>query len=330
MSYTQSEKLEIIRLVEQSEQPVKQTLTRLGIARSTFYAWYKRYQEHGYEGLARRTRGKSVWNRIPDAQREEVVEVALDYPDKSPRELACHITDTHLWFISETSVYRILKAHDLITSPVFQVVSASAAFKHQTSRINQLWQTDFTQFKVHGWGWYYLCTILDDYSRYILAWRLSTSMGSEDAIQTLEHAVQKTGIDHVKVRYRPRLLSDNGSAFISADLATYLKRYQMTHTRGAPYHPQTQGKIERYHRSLKSVVKLDVYFYPWELEQAIGSYIDYYNHHRYHEALDNVTPADVFAGRRQQVLSKREEIKRKTLQDRWCFNRQSATLLSAW
>lgn len=329
MRYSQAEKMDIIQLVEGSEQSVKQTLKELGIARSTFYDWYRRYQEFGYDGLANRSsQPKRIWNRIPDEVREQVVEIALDYPDKSPRELAWFITDTQESFVSETSVYRILKSYDLVTSPVFQVVTASDSFKHPTKRVNELWQTDFTQFKVIGWGWYYLCTVLDDFSRYILAYRLATTMATTDVEQTLNMAVKKTGVSQVKVKHRPRLLSDNGPAFISADLAAYLKSLKMEHVRSAPYHPQTQGKIERYHRSMKNIVKLDVYYYPWELEQAIHGFVDYYNNHRYHESLDNVTPADAFAGRQEEVLSRREIIKQKTLIQRRKLNQQHYSMLS--
>jgi transposase InsO family protein len=99
-------------------------------------------------------------------------------------------------------------------------------------------------------------------------------------------------------------------------LREFLADRQMQHIRSAPYHPMTQGKIERWHRSMKNVVKLRNYYYPWELEQAIEAFVDYYNHERYHESLDNLTPADVFAGKEKEVLSKREKIKRKTLEKR--------------
>jgi transposase InsO family protein len=317
MRYTQSEKMEIIRLVETSDLPVKRTLEELSIPRSTFYRWYKRYQVAGYDGLADQKPGpQQIWNRIPDVVRQQVVELALEYPDKSPRELAWFFTDTEGYFVSESSTYRILKAFDLITSPVFQVVTASDKFKNPTKRVNELWQTDFTQFKVIGWGWYYLCTVLDDYSRYILAWRLAPTMASTDVEQTLDIALARTGVTQVKVEHRPRLLSDNGPSFISQALAQYLKQHKLKHVRGAPYHPQTQGKIERYHRSMKSIVKLDNYYYPWVLEEAIANFVEYYNHHRYHESLDNLTPADMFFGRAEQILTQREEVKRRTLQER--------------
>jgi putative transposase len=315
--YSQAEKLEIIRLVETSELPVKQTLAELEVPRSTFYDWYRRYLEAGYDGLAdRQSQRQQFWNRIPDHVREQVVEVALEKTELSPRQLAWHLTDTQGYFISESSVYRILKGYDLVTSPVFQVVSAKDKFDKPTKRINELWQTDFTQFKVVDWGYYYLCTVLDDYSRYLLAWRLAATMGSTDVEETLNVAVAKTGVSHIKVRHRPRLLSDNGPAFISDALKKYLKHYHMTHIRGAPYHPQTQGKIERYHRSMKSIVKLDIYYSPSELEQAIASFVRYYNEQRYHEALDNVTPADMYFGRYTAVTTQRERIKQQTLQHR--------------
>jgi transposase InsO family protein len=318
MRYTPSEKLEIIRLVEESDVPVKYTLAELDIPRSTFYDWCRRYEEEGYDGLVdRASQPAVVWNRIPDEVREHVVDVALDFPDKSPRQLAWFYTDTHRYFVSESSVYRILKARDLVTSPVFHINTAADEFEDQTERVNEMWQIDFTQFKVVGWGWYYLCTVLDDYSRYVLAWRLSKSMGTKDARKTLNIARKVAGIPgQIAVEDRPRLLSDNGSAFVSREMQKYLAKHHMDHVRGAPYHPQTQGKIERYHRSLKNIVKLDIYYFPWELDQAIASFNAYYNTQRFHESLDNMTPADVYFGRAEEVKRQREEIKQQTLLER--------------
>ena len=323
--YSPAEKREIIRLVETSELPVTRTLQELDVPRSTFYGWYRRYREAGDAGLAPNpSRRQQFWNRIPDQVRERVVEIALEKTELSPRQLAWHITDKEGYFISESSVYRILKGYDLVTSPVFELVSAKDKFDQPTKRVNEMWQTDFTQFKVVDWGWYYLCTVLDDYSRYILAWHLSPTMGSEDVEAALNIAVEKTGVVHIKVHHRPRLLSDNGSAFISDALKKYLKQYQMQHVRGAPYHPQTQGKIERYHRSMKSIVKLDNYYTPAALQFAIASFVDYYNTQRYHESLDNLTPADMYFGRREAVLSRRQAIKRQTLKQRYRHNLQFA------
>jgi putative transposase len=209
-----------------------------------------------------------------------------------------------------------LKAADLITRPAYILMSASDAFKNPTARVHEMWQTDFTYFRIVNWGWYSLSTVLDDFSRYIIAWRLSPTMGAADVAETLDQALAITGVDQVRVKHRPRLLSDNGSAYVSGELREYLGKRRMAHTRGAPYHPQTQGKIERYHRTMKNVVKLQHYYFPWELEAALRDFVAYYNNERYHESLDNVTPADVYFGRQYAVLTERDKIKRLTMKRR--------------
>lgn len=317
MRYPASEKLEIIHLVEQSHLPARRTLEKLGISRPTFYRWYERYQSGGPEALEDlKSHPGHVWNRIPDSVRDQIVDLALDEPDLSPRELAVRFTDTEKYFVSEASAYRILKAHDLITSPAFIVVKAADEFKDKTTAINQLWQTDFTYLKVIGWGWFYLSTILDDYSRYIVAWKLCTTMKASDVTDTLTMALQSAGLDRVKVKHKPRLLSDNGASYIAGDLAKYLSDQDMKHVRGAPMHPQTQGKIKRWHQTLKNRILLENYYLPGDLEQKIGDFVAYYNHLRYHESIGNLTPADVYFGRGQTILLERERIKRDTLKTR--------------
>jgi putative transposase len=211
MRYPAAEKLEIIRLVEQSHFSVQQTLARIGVPRTTFYRWYDRYIEHGPEGLEDRpSRPSRVWNRIPDAVRDQIVELALEESDLSPRELAVRFSDTKKYFVSEASVYRLLKSYDLITSPAFVVIKAAEEFKDKTTAPNQMWQTDFTYLKVTGWGWFYLSTVLDDFSRYIVGWKLCTNMGADDVSATLDIALAASGCDTVTVLHKPRLLSDNG------------------------------------------------------------------------------------------------------------------------
>ena len=318
-----AEKREIIHLVENADISISKTLKELDIARSTFYRWYRDYLEEGEDGLLdKRPQPRQFWNHIPGKVRQQVVDLALEHPDRSSRQLAWLFTDQQGYFISESSVYRILKRFDLIESPAFEVITAADTFKHPTKRVNELWQTDFTYFKIIGWGWYYLSTILDDYSRYILAYRLTPTMSAADVQETLQIALDKTGLDRVLVKHRPRLLSDNGSCYLSRDLKAFLESKHIDHTRGAPYHPMTQGKIERYHRSMKNIVKLQNYYSPWELEREIANFVEYYNHHRYHESLDNLTPANVFFGRQKEVLSKREEIKIRTLEQRRLQNLQ--------
>src|SRR5271156_658958 len=181
MRYPVSDKAEIIRLVEQSHLPAKRTLDKLGIPRATFYRWYDRYRDGGPEALAdHRSRPDRVWNRIPDDVRGQIIDLALELPELSPRELAVRFTDEKRCFVSEASVYRLLKVHDLITSPAYVVIKAADAFHTKTTRPNEMWQTDFTYFKIIGWGWMYLSTVLDDFSRYIISWKLCSTMRAED------------------------------------------------------------------------------------------------------------------------------------------------------
>jgi transposase InsO family protein len=205
MRYPAHEKLEIIRLVEQSHLPAKRTLDKLGVARRTFYRWYDRYLEGGPEALAdKRSVPSRVWNRIPDAIHDQIIELALEQSELSPRELAVRFTDERRYFVSEAPVYRLLKAHDLITSPAFVVVKAANEFHTKTMRPNEMWQTDFTYFKIIGWGWMYLSTVLDDFSRYIIAWRLCSTMRAEDVTNTLDMALQASGCDSAMPSADPR------------------------------------------------------------------------------------------------------------------------------
>lgn len=138
-------------------------------------------------------------------------------------------------------------------------------------------------------------------------------MKAEDVTDTLDLALEASGCDCATVVARPRLLSDNGASYIAGDLADYLDEKGMDHVRGAPYHPQTQGKIEQWHQTMKNRVLLEHYFLPGDLERQIGAFVEYYNNQRYHQSLGNLTRADVYYGLAEQILKQREEIKRKTM-----------------
>ncbi|MDO9487721.1 MAG: DDE-type integrase/transposase/recombinase, partial [Sphingomonadaceae bacterium] len=189
---------------------------------------------------------------------------------------------------------------------------------------NEMWQTDFTYFKIIGWGWMYLSTVLDDFSRYIIAWKLCTTMRAEDVIDTLQLALEASGCDHATVRHKPKLLSDNGPSYIAGELADWIKAHDMSHVRGAPLHPQTKGKIERWHQTLKNRILLEHYFLPGDLERQVEAFVEHYNHRRYHESLDNVTPADAYFGRAAAIIERRKRIKRKTIEQRRLLHRKLA------
>jgi len=184
-----------------------------------------------------------------------------------------------------------------------------------------MWATDASYFRVTGWGYYYMVTVMDDYSRSILAWKLQGAMTSDSLVQVVQLAIDATGMTEVPLEDRTKLLSDNGPGYVSRAFRDYLGLVGIRHIRAAPYHPQTNGKLERYHQSIKHEVNQVPYEVPGDLEVAIAGFVDYYNHRRYHKALSNVTPDDVLHGRREDILIKRREVKAQTLAQRKRYNR---------
>jgi transposase InsO family protein/transposase-like protein len=315
------QKLKIINQVQQSCLSKQATLKQLQIAPRTYYRWLREYRRDGIVGLEDKTSEPSrVWNRLLPDERDMVIEQALIYPEESPRQIALRVTDSCGFSISESSVYRILKARGLIADREEKGFPASKEYSYKPKRINEQWQIDATYLRVVGWGWYFLISVLDDVSRRILAWLLQTSIDGAAFSEVLQLALENTGLERVPRVQKPRLLSDNGPGLVGQDFQDYLDAVGLTHILASPYHPQTNGKIERYHRSLKEVVLLIVYGYPWELERGVAGYVTYYNSERYHEALGNVTPDDVYFGRREEILERRRRIKAETLLKRCIIN----------
>lgn len=170
----------------------------------------------------------------------------------------------------------------------------------------------------------YLSTVLDDYSCYMIAWKLCSTMRAEDVTDTLDMALAASGCDQATMRHNPRLLSDNGPSYTAGELAEYIEAQRKSHVRGAPFHPQTQGKIERWHQPLKNRILLENYFLPGDLEAQVGAFVEQYNHQRYHQSLSNVTPADVYFGRAETTIKQRERIKRRTIEHRRLQHRSLA------
>jgi putative transposase len=308
-----SEKGDILARVENQFRRKRKVLAELGIPRSTYYRW-----RQGPNESKRRAR---PWNRVTPNEECRILAVAREFPELSSRQLSAWITDHEGFAISESTVYRILRREGLVKRQEIQP-EAAKEYHTRTTRPHQMWATDASYFRVVGWGYYYLVTVMDDYSRFILGWKLQKDMSANSLIEVIQEAVDATGPDDigVPVENRTRLLSDNGAGYISRAFRDYLNLVGIRHILAAPYHPQTNGKVERYQQSLKREVNQLPYELPSHLEKAIADFVDYYNSRRYHKALGNVTPADVLYGRREAILQHRKEVQILTISRRRDYN----------
>lgn len=313
------EKSEIIALVTGSGLPCRRALAQLGLPRSTYYRWLKRQTDGKLED---RKGGSSLpWNKISPEEEARVLAEARASPELSARQVAWKVTDCGGTYISESTVYRILKREGLIKPAEIIGFKASKEYRRKTTRPNELWASDCCHLRVSYWGWYYLETVMDDFSRFILGWDLKTDMTGSSLEDVVQQAVDLTGMTDVPVEDRTVLLSDNGAGYISQQFNQYLRLVGIRHITASPFHPQTNGKIERYHRTLKGEINQVPYDMPGELKQAIKAFIEYYNHRRYHEGLGNVTPYDVYTGRYLEIIQRRKGVKSKTLEARRDYNR---------
>jgi transposase InsO family protein len=314
------DKANILVQVENKPRAKRQALMSLGIPKSSYYRW--RQQPTG-SGIR-----KIPWNRITPPEEDRILVVARDYPELSSRQLSAWITDNSGFAVSESTVYRILRREGLVKGQETQQLAAKE-YHTKTTRPHQMWATDASYFKIVGWGYYYLVTVMDDYSRFILAWKLQKDMSSNSLIEVVQDAVDATGMTDVPVEDRTRLLSDNGSGYVSKAFRDYLRLVGIEHILSAPFHPQTNGKVERYQQSLKKEVNQLPYELPSELERAITDFVDYYNYRRYHKALGDVTPADVLNAQREKILQCRKEVRTQTIIRRRDYNHGLRGLVNA-
>jgi len=312
---------DLVEKVESQRGSRSDILQELQIPRSTYYHWRKTYEEEGIAGLQKVRSGGRIWNRLMAAEVERVLKVARLHPELSPRLLAVKITDEEDFSISESTVYRILKENGLVYPRPLGEMPAQKQWRHKTTRPDELWQCDATNLFVIGWGYYKLIPVEDDFSRKIIAHDVrpdETAFSLSDILEMgLENARKEghlTGTDPM-----PQLYSDNGSGFTSKLLAEYLSQHGIKHIFGTPYHPQGRGKIERFNRRIKEKLCLVVYCSPEELKKVVDETIAIYNSTP-HESLDNVSPNDVYAGRKEGILQRRKEKKRLTLERRKQYN----------
>lgn len=318
---------DLIKKVEQEQGRRSEILKELDIPRSTYYKWRSSYDEDGLPGLAKmKPQARHIWNRLTQKERDKVLEVARLHPELSPRLLSVKITDEEDFSISESTVYRILKQNGLVSPKPLPELPSAREWRHKTKEPDELWQCDATNLFVVGWGYYKLIPVEDDFSRKIISHDLrpdETAFSFSDIVEEAVESAQKEG--HLIDKHTmPNLYTDNGSGFASKVMSDYLSQRGIHHIFGTPYHPQGRGKIERFNRRIKEKLCLVIYCSPDELKKAIDEAIAIYNNTP-HESLDNVSPNDVYAGKKEVILEKRREKKRLTMERRKKYNLRRET-----
>ena len=319
MSLTPTEKANLVEELGREPNRLKR-LKALGIGTSTYYGWKSRYEERGREAfIERSSQPRRVWNRLSEAERDLIEAQARKFTELSPRLLAIMLTEQVGVSVGESTAYRLLKAKGLVRQRPMDQRPAAKVWKKPTRWVDEIWQLDGTTFFIPEFGYYKCLVVIDDKSRRVLAATVKRDESSQSASDAFELAIEEAQrLGHTLTK-RPVLLSDNGAGFAGEVFGKYLKMRGVRHIFGAPYHPQTQGKVERFNRTMKEKVNLWVYGTPEDLQSAIGRMVEDYNDTP-HEALKNVSPNDFYAGRQDEVLARREKIRLETLARRYAYN----------
>lgn len=266
----------------------------LGITLSKFHDWrcrYGRVNEH------------NAWvprdHWLEDWEKQAIIRFSFEYPLEGYRRLAFMMLDRDVVAVSPSSVYRVLKAAGRIGRSTSKPSKKGTGF-HQPKKPHEHWHIDISYINIHG-TFYYLTTILDGYSRYIVHWEIRRSMTEQDELVVLQRAREKFPNE------TPRIISDNGSQFVAKDFKEYIRICGMTHVRTSPYYPQSNGKLERFHGSIKGeCIRPGT---PISLEDAlriVGRYVEHYNQVRLHSAVGYIAPADKLAGREAEIFAARD------------------------
>jgi transposase InsO family protein len=279
---------------ERTEISAGQFVGWLGITSSKFHDWRRRY---GKVNEHNAWIPRDWW--LDDWEKQAIIRFSFEYPLEGYRRLAFMMLDRDVVAVSPSSVYRVLKAAGRIGRSTNKPSKKGTGF-HQPQKPHEHWHIDISYINIHG-TFYYLTTILDGYSRYIVHWEIRRSMTEQDELVVLQRAKEKFPNE------TPRIISDNGSQFLAKDFKEFIRICGMTHVRTSPYYPQSNGKLERFHGSIKGeCIRPGT---PISLEDAIrivGRYVEHYNQVRLHSAIGYVAPADKLTGREGEIFAARD------------------------
>ena len=289
--------------------PLERILKCLGLSPGRYHAWRQR-AESGC--LADRASIGTAYSRILPEEKEAVLTYALEHPEDGYRRLAWQMVDEDVAFLSPSSVYRVLSDADLLYRWKRSTRSGQAPPKPVKS--NERWHTDIMYLRIAD-SWYFLVTVLDAYSRYVVHWELLTSMRAADVRLVIQQALERTGA-------RPQIVSDNGSQFTAAEFKQLVRLFELDHIRIRTYHPESNGVLERFHRSTREELGDELLGTLGRARELIGRWVRHYNEQRLHAGIEYLPPVEYYRGDPQARLTERREKLERARKRRERINRQ--------
>lgn len=296
--------------VARSGWSIRRILKWLGIPRAVYYEWRERDEARRLDDLLP---GGRCLSAVLPAEKAAVIDYALAHPREGYRRLAWMMVDEDVAYLSPASVYRVLNDADLLYRwKRSQRVGEKPAVP---TRPNQRWHTDIMYLRVAD-TWYFLVTLIDGYSRYVVHWELLTTMRAADVRLVIQQALEARNVREVEI------VSDNGSQFTSADFKALVRQFELQHIRIRTYHPESNGTIERYHRSTREALADEDLRNLSRARERIGRWVTEYNENRLHASLQYLTPADYFCGEPAMRLNARREKLERGRRQREAANRE--------
>ncbi len=286
----------------------------LGIGVSKFYDWRQRY---GKVNEHNRWLPRDFW--LQEWEKEAIVAYALQYPLEGYRRLTFMMLDADVVAVSPSSVYRVLSEAGHLNKWKEKTSSKGKGF-HDPARAHEHWHIDVSYINIRG-TFYYLCSILDGFSRFIIHWEMRESMTERDVEIIVQRAKEKFPFA------KPRIISDNGPQFIARDFKEFIRVSGMSHVRTSPYYPQSNGKIERWHGSLKTeCIRPKCPLSLQEAQRIVSDFVQYYNTERLHSAIGYISPKDKLEGRERVIFSERDRKLQEARQKRKAMRQQKGEM----